>query len=66
MAHNARKHARPAKSKGKNNGPARQRYWASGRLEEHKVRHIMKDTELPRAVATQLWHEQKWRAALVK
>ena len=40
---------------GRNNGPARQRYWASATLERHKVQAIMEDTGVSRAVATDRW-----------
>lgn len=55
MAHNARKHARPAKSKGKNNGPSRQSYWASGRLQAHKVKALMKHNGMTKEAATRFW-----------
>ncbi len=40
---------------GRNNGPSRQRYWASGRLREHKVKNLMRHNGLTRAEATVLW-----------
>ena len=41
---------------GRNNGPARQRYWSSGRLEARKIRSLMRDHGLTRLVAYALWH----------
>jgi len=40
---------------GRNNGPARQRYWQSGRLEERKVRHLMVHNGMTRSAAMALW-----------
>jgi len=41
---------------GRNNGPARQRYWSSGRLEARKIRALMRDHGLTRSAARALWH----------
>lgn len=43
------------KFSGRNNGPARERYWRSGRLEERKVRALMRHNGLTRAQARALW-----------
>ena len=40
---------------GRNNGPARQRYWASNRLEQHKVKALML-TGMTRAEAVAHWN----------
>lgn len=44
---------------GRNNGPSRQRYWATSRLMEHKVKHIMRATGLTRAEAYLLWTDAR-------
>jgi hypothetical protein len=41
---------------GRNNGPARQKYWASGRLEARKIAALMQHNDLTRAEAYVLWH----------
>jgi hypothetical protein len=41
---------------GRNNGPARQRYWTSGRLAERKIRNLMRHCGLTREQAYALWH----------
>lgn len=40
---------------GRNNGPARQRYWLSGRLEQNKVRSLMRHNGMTRQQATDYW-----------
>lgn len=55
----AAKGAPPSKRPGANNGPARQRYWASGRLEERKIRRIMKNYRCTRAEAYIRWHDTR-------
>lgn len=51
----ATKGAPRSKRPGANNGPARQRYWASGRLKERKIKAIMKNDGITRAQATIQW-----------
>lgn len=41
---------------------ARDRYWASGRLEKRKVRNLMKHCGLTEDEAKKRWKEQKARA----
>lgn len=41
---------------GRNNGPSRQRYWASNRLEQHKVKALMAHNDMTRAEAVALWN----------
>lgn len=48
-----------SKRLGANNGPARQRYWASGRLEERKIKAIMENDGCTRAVAYIRWHDSR-------
>jgi hypothetical protein len=59
MASKGRTHkakSRPQKKKtGRNNGPARQRYWRSGRLEESKVYNLMRYNGMTRAAAIAYW-----------
>lgn len=43
------------KYKGRNNGPARQRYWQGGVLEEHKVQALMDHNGMTRAEARAFW-----------
>lgn len=50
-----RKKGKKKKFAGRNNGPARERYWRTGRLEEHKVRALMRHNGLSRAAARALW-----------
>jgi hypothetical protein len=51
----APKGASPSKRPGANNGPARQRYWASGRLRQNKVKNLMKHNGFTRAEAEAFW-----------
>jgi len=44
---------------GRNNGPSRQHYWSSGRLEEHKVEALMRHNRLTRGEAYSLWHRTR-------
>jgi hypothetical protein len=44
---------------GRNNGPSRQRYWASNRLEQHKVKALMLYNGLSRAEAVVLWNRTR-------
>lgn len=44
-----------SKRPGANNGPARQRYWTSGRLEERKVKALMVHCGYTRAEAVLRW-----------
>lgn len=44
-----------SKRPGANNGPARQRYWASGRLMKRKVKALMVHCGLTRAEAEAQW-----------
>lgn len=57
MANRVRKKGKKKKFAGRNNGPARQRYWAEHRLEKHKVKAMMEHNGLSRAEATLLWNE---------
>jgi hypothetical protein len=50
-----RQKKRKKKIAGRNNGPARQHYWASNKLEQHKVKALMRDTGMTRAEATVYW-----------
>jgi hypothetical protein len=59
VANKVRKKGKKKKFAGRNNGPARQRYWQYDRLEEHKVKAIMRDTGMTRAEATVLWRSQR-------
>lgn len=59
MGHGKNQKARRSKAKGHNNGPARQRYWASGRLEERKIKAIMVNEGLTRAEAYLRWHHTR-------
>lgn len=47
------------KFQGRNNGPSRQKYWASGRLQERKVTAIMAATGKTRAEATIEWLDNR-------
>lgn len=49
------------KNAGDNNGPARQRYWQSGRLRERKIKALMKHNGLTRAEATIQWDDTRHR-----
>lgn len=57
-----------SKRTGANNGPARQRYWTSGRLREKKVKALMRHNGLTRAQAEVHWenarqgHRTRWAA----
>lgn len=44
---------------GRNNGPSRQRYWSSGRLEARKVKALMKNTGMTRSAALVAWREAR-------
>lgn len=48
-----------SKRPGANNTPARQRYWASGRLAERKIKNLMRHNGLTRAEASLLWHNTR-------
>lgn len=50
-----------SKRTGANNGPARQRYWASGRLMARKVKALMQHCGLTRAEAEVLWLDTRQR-----
>jgi hypothetical protein len=54
-----RKKGKRKKKGGRNNGPARQRYWQYGRLEENKVRRIMRATGMTREAARKYWREMR-------
>lgn len=56
---NKTKGAPRSKRNGANNGPSRQRYWASHRLEQRKVKALMKDTGMTRAEATVFWQNAR-------
>jgi hypothetical protein len=40
---------------GRNQGPARQRYWREGRLAKHKVRNLVRYNGLTESEAYVLW-----------
>lgn len=44
------------KFSGRNNKPARQRYWASGRLEKKKIRNLVRYCGMTEAQAYVHWH----------
>lgn len=50
-----KKHLSRHKFSGRNNGPARQRYWADHRLQKHKVRNLMSYNGMSLVDATRLW-----------
>jgi hypothetical protein len=54
-----RKKGRIKSVAGRNNGPARQRYWSSGRLRERKIKAIMKNDGCTRAVAMARWLDHR-------
>lgn len=47
------------KFKGRNNGPARERYWASQTLKRHKVKALMRYNGLTRAEAEVKWLDSR-------
>ena len=53
--------ARKQKKKGKrpDKRPARLRYWMSGRLEERKIRNLMKYCGMSRQSAYKRWHNTR-------
>lgn len=55
------KGAPPRKTKGGNDRPSRTKYWASGRLETHKVKALMQHCGMTRGEATALWRETRVR-----
>ena len=55
----ASKGAPASKRPGANNSPSRQRYWASGKLRERKIKRLMKACHLTRAEATIQWEDQR-------
>lgn len=57
-----RKKRRRKKVPGRNNGPARQRYRAEGRLQAHKILNLMRYNGLTRAEAYLLWTETRRRS----
>lgn len=61
MANVVRKKGKKKKFAGRNNGPARQRYRASGRLEEHKVRNLMRHSGMSRSEAIAHWRSVRTR-----
>jgi hypothetical protein len=49
-----------SKHAGQNKGPARERYWLSGRLRAHKVKKIMRNPPgMTREKATLLWESTR-------
>ena len=42
---------------GRNNGPARERYWRLGKLEEHKVRNLVRYNGMSVLEAKRFWFE---------
>ena len=54
---NAKAHR--SKASGHNNGPSRQRYWNSKRLEDRKIKAIMKNDGCTRAEAYIRWHDSR-------
>ena len=59
MANKVLKKGKKKKFAGRNNVPARQRYWQYDVLEKHKVKAIMRDTGMTREAATLLWRAQR-------
>ena len=57
----ARKKGKKKKFEGRNNGPARQKYRASGTLREHKIKNLMRYNGLTRAEALNLWETTRVR-----
>jgi hypothetical protein len=53
--------ARKQKKKGKrpDKRPARLRYWMSGRLEERKIRNLMKYCGMSKQSAYKFWHNTR-------
>lgn len=49
------------KYKGRNVGPARERYWSTHRLRDRKVKRLMRCCGLTRAKALALWESQRTR-----
>lgn len=51
---------------GRNNGPARQKYWNNATLREHKVKNLMLHNDMTRAEATTFWLSvRKMRAKVI-
>lgn len=48
-----------SKRGGANNGPSRQRYWATRRLEQHKVKALMAHSGMTRAQALVFWQDAR-------
>ena len=48
-----------SKRPGANNKPSRVKYWQSGRLEERKIKRLMKHQGLTRAEAFNLWRSTR-------
>jgi len=53
------KSRRRKKVAGRNAGPARERYWREGRLEEKKVRKLVKHCGMDEKNARALWRQQR-------
>lgn len=47
------------KGAGRNNGPSRQKYWATGKLAENKIKSLMTCNGLTRAEAFNLWSDTR-------
>lgn len=57
MGHNSKAHR--SKRKGRNDSQSRRSYWASGRLEERKIKAIMLNEGCTRAEAYIQWHDSR-------
>lgn len=55
MPNVGRKKGKRHKFKDRNNGPARRRYWETGRLEQNKVKAIVRATGMSVAEARKYW-----------
>lgn len=53
------KRRRQKKVAGRNAGPARERYWRSGRLEDKKVRALVKHCGMSERDARALWRAER-------
>jgi hypothetical protein len=56
MVNPERRHGRKNRKHGRNKRkPAKQRYWAEGRLEEHKVRNLVRHNGMTEEQARKFW-----------
>ncbi len=47
------------KGVGRNDGPSRKKYWMSGKLQENKIRRMMRCNKLTRAEALVAWQDAR-------